>query len=89
MPYALSFIPAAYLCHGLMQLDTLVELDIGGNQIPEAFQSLLQVSLALLSSLMLVYYNLQLTHAAYAFCMRTDELSSFPSLSIVLEPLQP
>ena len=47
-----------------MQLDTLVELDIRGNQIPEAFQSLLQVSLALLSSLMLVYYNLQLTHAA-------------------------
>lgn len=72
-----------------MQLDTLVELDIGGNQIPEAFQSLLQVSLALLSSLMLVYYNLQLTHAAYVFCMHTDELSSFPSLSIVLEPLQP
>ena len=63
-----------------MQLDTLVELDIGGNQIPEAFQSLLQVSLALLSSLMLVYYNLQLTHAAYVFCMHTDELSSFPSL---------
>lgn len=62
--YSLSFIPAAYLCHGLMQLDTLVELDIGGNQIPEAFQSLLQVSLALLSSPMLVYYNLQLTHAA-------------------------
>jgi len=35
---------AAYLCHGMVQLSTLVELDIGGNAVPEELQPHLQVS---------------------------------------------
>ena len=49
--------PDAYFCHGLMQMTTLVELDLSGNQIPQSLQQHLQVMLMLLHRVIFVTRN--------------------------------